>query len=485
MSAMAAPKAKPLIGSRRPRIAPPTPARSDVRGFRETAKEMGIMLMPWQETAARYLTATGRDGLHLYREVCIVVARQNGKTTLMKPYIIGALRAGKRIVHIAQTRELPRVMFGIVAEALPPELFVKRRGKGGKFQTVWPRYGAGQEEIALVNGASYRIAAASRGSARGQANDIVIIDELREMESEEVLSAAGPTLQMSPDPQMIYLSNAGTGQSVVLNSVRDRAGKDPSLAYLEWSADPELADDDPAGWIASNPALGHQPQVQRNLEAAYRKHSLGNSMSIFETENLCRWADTMREPFTRPGGWAACEAAVVTEPVRPMMAISMDPGGTRAAAALAWLRDDEKVGLRLLYDVTGSPVNIERLGPELAEKAKAYNAKVGFDPLTDAVLAGYFGKTEPIAGAKFANASARFATLVESRRIAWDHAASVGDDLAWTARKSHEESGSFQAVRMEDGRPIPAALAAIRSVGLVAKPTSPSVYEERGLLSFG
>ena len=42
----------------------------------------------------------------------------------------------------------------------------------------------------------------------------------------------------SADPQLVYLSNAGTDESVVLNHVRDRAADDPRLAYLEWSAAP-------------------------------------------------------------------------------------------------------------------------------------------------------------------------------------------------------------------------------------------------------
>ncbi len=482
--AMAAPKAKPLIGSPKPRIAPPVPARSDVAGLRDTAAGMDVTLMPWQETAARYLTATGPDGLLLYREVCIVVARQNGKTTLMEPYIIRALRAGKRVMHIAQTRELPRRMFGVIAEALEPDLFLKRRGKGGKLQTVWPRYGAGQEEITLANGGSYRIAAASRGSARGQTNDIVLIDELREMESEEVLSAAEPTLMMSPDPQTIYLSNAGTEQSVVLNAVRDRAGKDPALAYLEWSAAPERDDNDPVGWAEANPALGHQPQVQRNLEAAYRKHSLGNSIAIFETENLCRWADTMRESLVRPGYWSACEATVVVEPHRPFMAVSMDPAGKRASAAIAWNRPDDLVGVRLLFDVTGDPINLERLGPEIDKMARSLNVPVvGFDPLTDGLLAKHFRKTRKIVGSEFANYTAAFVSAVDAKRVAWDHAAAVGEDLTWTAKKNHDDTGSFQAVRADDGRPITAALAAIRAIGMASAPGPKSVYDERGLVS--
>lgn len=478
---MAAPKAQPLIGHAKPRIAPPTPARSDVAGFRETALSMGITLMPWQETAARYLTATGRDGLLLYREVCIVVARQNGKTTLAKPHIIRALRSGKRILHIAQNRNLPREMFDVVADALATDesLFPKRRGR-----TIWPRYGAGQEEIKLRNGGTYRIAAANRGGARGWPTDVLIIDELREMETNDVIGAAEPGLTMSTDPQLVYLSNAGTDQSVVLNDVRDRAGKDASLAYLEWSADKSRDVDDRIGWAESNPALGHYPQIERTLETSLRKHMLAGTIAVYETEHLCRWVETMRLPFARSGDWATCEAKTNSEPDKPVMAVSMDPGGSRAAAGLAWTRDDGFIGFRLIADVTGNPINGDRLARDLVEVAASLDVSVvGFDPLTDAVLAKHFPNTEPISGMKYANASAQFATLVESRRIAWDHAASVGDDLAWTARKFHEESGSFQAVRMEDGRPIPAALAAIRAVWLLGTPEQPSRYEDRGMVA--
>ena len=46
----------------------------------------------------------------------------------------------------------------------------------------------------------------------------------------------------------------------------------------------------------------------------------------------------------------------------------------------------------------------------------------------------------------------------------------VTADLLWTAKKEHDETGVFQAVRAKDDRPITASLAAIRAVGLAAGP---------------
>lgn len=467
------------VGQARPRIAPPVPARSELAAFKHQATELGIDLMPWQEIAARYLTALAPGGRHLYREVAIVVARQNGKTHLARPLIVQRLIAGERILHIAQTRELPRQMFAMIADSLPEELFQKRRGKGGRMITQWPRYGSGQEEILLQNGGSYRIAAATRGSARGQSTDTVLIDELREMTDDTVIAAAEPTLMASDNPQIIYLSNAGTDASVVLNGIRLRAASDSALAYLEWSAAPDRAADDHDGWAEANPAIGHLPGMLRSLEAGYTRHRLEGTMSSFETENLCRWVASMREPLVDPAQWALCEVDGLPRARKSYVGISMDPSGTRAAVARAWQSGDGTVSLELLINATGDPIDTDQLGTAIKARVSALRAtSAGYDPMTDAELAKYLRATEPISGPKWANASAQFVNLVQAGRLRWAGAAAIGDDLTWTARKAGDERGQFSAVRANDDRPIPAALAAIRAVWLASgpKPPRPRVY---------
>ena len=78
--------------------------------------------------------------------------------------------------------------------------------------------------------------------------------------------------------------------------------------------------------------------------------------------------------------------------------------------------------------------------------------------------------SKPITGGEFANASARFALAVASRKLRWHDADAVTDDLVWTTKKPHDESGSYQAVRAQDDRPITAALAAIRAVWMASTP---------------
>lgn len=464
--AEAAPKV--LVGRARPRIAPPLPVRSDAKRYIEQATEIGIVLFPWQLTALRY--ATARFGsTFLYREVAELVARQNGKTEKLRPIIVRRLRDGRRIMHTAQDRTLPREVFDAVADDMErhyaDELVAIRRANG-------------QEEITTRNGGSYRIVAPTRKGARGYPNDDVIVDEARELEDWEFIAAAKPTMTASADPQILYLSNAGTVESVVLAALRARSEKsDPDLAFLEWSADPGRRADDMDGWLEANPSYGHLPGIARSLESEYRAAKLGGSLATFETEHLCRSVASMRELLVPLGAWTLLEADIGA-PKRAALGLAVAPEGTRASAAVAWKLPDQSLAVRVLADVSADgDLDVDRLAVDLKREARAAHCvSVAFDPLTDAQLAKHFakgfGKPKSITGREHAAASARFATEVAGARLHWAAADAVTDDLTWTARKAHDETGSFQAVRADDDRPITASLAAIRAVWLASTPNS-------------
>jgi phage terminase large subunit-like protein len=455
---------KELLGSDRPRVAPPIPARSLVDDFRSTAEEMGIALLPWQITAGRYLNA-GTEDRWLYREFAGIVARQNGKTEILKPTIVMRLRKGRRMMHTAQNRVLPREVFDAVAD------YFMAHGRGELKSK--PRYANGQEEIVLRNGGRYRIVAPTRGGARGPSNDDVIVDELREMDDFNFIAAAKPTMTASKNPQMIYFSNAGEDDSVVLNAIRARAESDPGLCYLEWSAHPDRSSSDRAGWLEANPSVGHFPQMMEYLEAEYRTASLEGTLAIFETEHLCRWVTTTRTKLIEGSDWTACAGPLGT-PSLPVLAVSLDPDRKRASAALAWRMADGSIALRLLYHVTGDPIDTDRLGEDLRKDATRLGVRhVGYDPQTDQLLAKFFKKPESISGQKFANASAQFVNLVVAGKLRWADCDAVTDDLIWTARKTDRESQSYEAVRSSDNHPITASLAAIRAVWLASEPPLP------------
>ncbi len=455
--------ATPLLGHERSRVGPPTPARSQVDSFVQRAKDTGIDLFPWQRTVGRYLYAVGPDDQWLYAEVAAIVARQNGKTLLLLPHILERLAAKRKIIHAAQTLRWPRKFF---FDKLVPA--VERQ-----FPQAIIRRGAGQESITLPDGGGYVIVAATGGAPRGLSADDLLLDEVRELD-EDFVGSALPTLLMSASPQVLYLSNAGEETSDVLNAIKARADSDPSLAYLEWSAAPDRAADDIEGWAEANPSLGHVPHLVATLERAHQSYSLAGNLARFETEHLCRWVTSLRQHLVEEPAWLAGKGPLEA-PARPVLAFSMDPEGRRASAAIAWKRSDGSIGLRLIYNVTGNPIDTDRLGGDLRKDAARMGIrKVGFDPLTDAALAKFFPKPESISGGKFANATAQFCNLVGAGKVRWADCEAVTDDLTWTARKLDVESGSYEAVRVKDDRPITASLAAVRAVWLASAPPVPS-----------
>jgi hypothetical protein len=451
---------KPMLGSPLPRIAPPTPARSNIKAFVAEAKELGITLWPWQEVAARYLTALGTGDRWLYREVAIIVARQNGKTELLLPLIVERLLAGNRIMHTAQNRELPRLVHRKLGRIL-------LKHHADKIDAI--RRGAGQEEIWLTNGGHYRIVAPNEDGARGSTNDLVIVDELRQMVDHNFIAAAKPTL--ADNAQIIYLSNAGTSDSAVLNALRARAGGDQRLAYLEWSAPPDLSPDDRAGWRAANPAIGHKPGHLEGLEDDFRAHLLSGTMAVFETEQLCRWVAAMDQRLVTPGDWAAQDFSETGVPTRAFMAINMDPSGERASAVIAWA-DGDRIVLDV-HDTVGSPIDASLLGPDLQALANANRVSlVAFDPYTDADLVRYLRKSKAINGREYASASEKFVRLVAERRLSInDPAGILGKDLEWTTRKP-APYGSFMAVKASDEHSVTAAIAAVRAAWLASAPVT-------------
>lgn len=460
MAIAAASLPRPLEGVTQPRIAPPVPAVSMIEQFTATAAEMDIQLMPWQTLAARYLVATNGDRWK-YQDVAIVVARQNGKTMLLQPLIVQRLRMGRKIIHTAQNRTLPRKVFMDVARALKTS------------EMVSVRFANGQEEIVMRNGGTYTIIAPQRG-ARGMSADDLIFDEVREFEEYDIIAAAKPTLGASlkrnpQGPQVIYLSNAGSDRSVVLNDLRRKSDEadEGGLAYLEWSAAPERSISDREGWAEANPGLGETVQLE-TLESFYTSMPAAE----FETEHLCRWVASMQPKLVSEADWMKCRGDVST-PERPYAAFSMSPDGTRASAAMAWRMADGRVALVELLQAEGSPIDVDRLGPDLKKLlVKNRVRKTTYASWTDASLARYLPKAETLDGKEFADACGTFVRLVQSGRLVWDGAEHITEDLMWTSRKPHE-SGAWTAVHASPERPVTAALAAIRAVKNAADPKPP------------
>lgn len=461
-------KVREVYGTAEPRIAPPLPARTLVKEYIATAKRIGIKLYPWQKIAAQYITAIGPDGRWMFPEVAIVVGRQNGKTELLKPLILMRLEAGRRIMHSAQNRELPREVYGQIADLFldDPTLLASRNGR-----VLKPRFSNGQEEIRLDNKGLYRIVAPTRGGARGPSNDDVLVDELREMTDNEFLAAAEPTLFASANPQILYLSNAGEDDSVPLNALRQRAEEDPTLAYLEWSAPEDMSADDREGWRQANPSVGHNPTAWSYLERKFNAYRLSNDLETFETEHLCRWVHSMVAPLVRPEVWEAYEAELGA-PRRPVAGFALDPEGRRASACLAWQQQDGTYAVQPMLERSHAvALDVDTVGAELRQLVTRNRVRdTGYARATDLPLARFLRRARAIDGREYATASANFATLTDGGQLRWaDPSGLLAEDLKFVIRRPAAD-GTAVATRIDGAPPVTAALAAIRAVWLASAP---------------
>jgi len=426
----------------------------------DAAERLGLQLRPWQDYALQAITATDSNGQWLYREAAVIAARQNGKTKILLPRVMMGL-AGERMIHAAQLREISREVLMQLAPILP---------KGYKL-----RQANGQESITSPNGGMYRVVAKLRG-ARGLSADLLIVDELREFEDFDFMAAAEPAVSAADNPQVLYMSNAGTDKSVVLNDLRNRAGE-PGVAYMEWSAAPHRAVDDREGWREANPSLGFGGLSEERLQLLYDKYQAAGELALFETEHLCRWVVSMQPRLVADTAWQQCRGTLEAVTF-PAMGISVDPQGKRASAAMAWKQSDGSIGLLVSAEVTGNPINVVELAVDLLDQAMTAGVQmVGFDPWTDAHLARHFPLTEAINGQEFANASERFVSAIETKAIRWQQADSISADLPYVARKV-TTGRSYMADRADPDRPITAVLAAIRAVWLASNPQlqAPAVY---------
>jgi hypothetical protein len=414
--------------------------------------------MPHQLEVARYLNAVRADGRWLYPEVAWLISRQNGKSSALVPAIVDRLLSGGRLLHTAQNRALPREVFLEVVAAMLEHYGPMLNGS--------PRLANGQETIRTLSGGVYRIVAPSSAGGRGTANDVVIVDEVRELEDFTFVGAARATLAASSNPQFWYLSNAGDESSTVLNALKERAGVDPALAFLEWSSAPERSTEDRTGWLEANPALGRTISWEF-LESQYTTYRLEGNLSVFETEHLCRWVRSMGKRIVADVTWDRARGDVET-PRRPALGIAVS--GSRASAVLAWLQTDKSVALTVAAEVTGDPIDLDAFGAALKTYAsRNHVASLAYDPATDRDLARLLDRgNKSLNGQELEAASVRFAAMLDAGRLVWSSAEAVGMDLPYLTRL--ESKGRWRAVARTKDRPATAALAAIRAVYAATEP---------------
>lgn len=273
----------------------------------------GLELDPWQEwvltnacaqRAETFLNPFTKvwERMWAARDVGLVVARQNGKGSILEARELAGLIlprfAEKTIIHSAQDFATSGEHFRRVASLIQDTPSLNKRLKGC--------YEAnGKERIEMKDGSRLLFKTRTKKLGRGFSPQLVVLDEAMFLD-EESMMALRPTLSAQPNPQLWFTGSAGLEDAFEFGRVRSRAMQalasgelDPYLFFAEWSAEvctdfclPSCQEHDfldaEETWAKSNP--GYKIRISYDtIDNEYRADGQGKEAFKVERLSVGRW----------------------------------------------------------------------------------------------------------------------------------------------------------------------------------------------------
>jgi phage terminase large subunit-like protein len=365
------------------------------------------------------------DGRWAHPLVTVVVARQNGKTTLMKIRALAGLFLWHDGLQIGTAHRLTTSLetFRDIVNIIEENEHLARQVKR-------IRWAHGSEEIELKSefgGGRYMVKAGG-SAARGISKpETVFVDETRELKDESTWASLRYTMMAAKSPQLWTLSNAGDQHSIVLNQLRERgmsAAKGDDIAYYEYSSNYEKIDDSPAFWkgaAMANPALGHTIHID-NIRAV-----LNDPPDVVKTEVLCRWVATISAAIPAEE-WNQCgeEGLELDSEKTTWLGIDVSPNRRDAALVAAQQIDDERFFVKLLH-TWHNPINLDdkAIANDIAPYVKQYPVEtVAYSKRTASAIAARLVPAgipiSDIDGALYGQACDELLGAITSKRLRHD-----------------------------------------------------------------
>lgn len=287
---------------------------------------LGIMLYPWQRWFLLHALELNPNGTFRFRTILLLVARQNGKTTLLLILFLWRLYVdGSRLViGTAQNLDIAEETWAAAVELAEdvPDLAreIEHVDKTN-----------GKKTLRLKAGERYKVAAGNRRGGRSLSGDFVGLDELREHQTWDGWAAVTKTTMARTRAQVLGTSNAGDDKSIVLSTLRAKAleESEPTLGIFEYSAPEECDLRDRRGWAAANPSLGYGIAEETIASAAGT-----DPEGVFRTEVLCQWVSQVAPPVIPAQTWADHLIPSSTTVGAPSWAVDVSPARSRACIAL-------------------------------------------------------------------------------------------------------------------------------------------------------
>lgn len=346
-------------------------------------------LYPWQEWALIHaLEIVGNlvEEWHFrFRTVLFLISRQNGKTVLSEviaSFFLNVLMAENIFGTSLSLEKAEEVWEAVIRDQ---EEFPELSADISRISRT-----NGKKRLELTGGRRYKVGAPSRRAGRGDSNDLVMLDEIREHRDWETWSAAAASTNAKPNGLIVCFSNAGDPDSIVLRQLRAQAlgqqanfGGDVdsnTLGLFEWSSKEGAATDDLGELAQANPAMGYGLLTERAILA--NRDTFPEAK--FRSECMCQQVETILPPPFPDGAWeSGTDVSSFIPPEAPVyygIDLSQDRRWTAIAAcgqredgnwhievvarrvgtewAIDWFRERAaKAKMKLAFQSRGAPVS--------------------------------------------------------------------------------------------------------------------------------
>ncbi len=280
-------------------LSPETSYGFDVIAFAD--KVLEEPLDPWQQWLVIHAGELLEDGRPRFRKLLILVARQNGKTHLLRTLATYWLFIERQklilgISHNLSRAKEPWTQVGYTAKSIPD--------LNQNLDRIFLR--TGEEAIVTTWGGRYMLSAANSGASRGLSVNRLIVDEVREQHTLDAYSAAVYTMQAQPGAQAFFISNQGDIRSVVIDKLRDEAlsGENERTGLFEWSAPDDCELDDVEALAMANPNMGYRIDPDDLIrDARANKLATDEVQASFRTEVLCQRVNLLN-PAVNAAAWS-------------------------------------------------------------------------------------------------------------------------------------------------------------------------------------
>jgi phage terminase large subunit-like protein len=387
------------------------------------ATELGINLMEWQKFVCIHGHKIRADGRWAHSELGLIMARQQGKSTLMMLRILTGMFVWGEGLQLASAHRLTtsletfRQIVGLIETNPKLEKEVKKI-----------RWQHGAEEIELFGNRRFVVKAANN-AARGLSKpETIHLDELREYKDEDAWSSMRYSMMAAKNPQVWIYSSAGDQHSVILNKLRERAlasatTNDP-IGWFEWSAEPDAPILLPSGemnWSAfaqANPSLGITIHPD-NLKAV-----INDPPDIVRTEVLAQWVDTINSAIDAQK-WAMCQIdAIPLDPEQPTwLGLDLSPDRKFGALVAAQRLSGERFYIQLLHTWSNDySLNDLAVANDIAPYVRKYNTQtVAYSKRTSQAVASRLAsagiQTTDMDGGIYAESCDRWLGAINSHRL--------------------------------------------------------------------